>query len=118
MFYYESMENEPWFAAKSVFYDSGNNLYEERIVLHHAKDFNDAFKKSDKEVEEYVKSQNDNGSKIEFVKTVEIFHIFDERLEDGTELFSSLRHTTSDQKTYINDVYMSGLNWRDNTPWI
>lgn len=107
------MENdEPWYAAKTVYYHKTSNVYEERVVLHKAKDWDDAWDKNNAEVQEYIQSQEDIDSPIELVKTIEIYHLFDERIKSGSEVFSSMRRIHGSRSEYIKIAYEKGMNYR------
>jgi hypothetical protein len=43
--------------CKTVYYYKDENVYEERIVIHRAVNFEEAWKKNEKEVSDYIKNQ-------------------------------------------------------------
>lgn len=51
-------------------------------------------------------------SPVEVIKAVEIFHLSDERLKPGTEVFSSIRRVNKNQEAYMRSAYEEGLNAR------
>lgn len=104
-----SQKNEPWYAAKSVYYYIEEDLYEERIVIHKATGFDDAWEKNEKETRKYIREMNEIGVKLELVKTIEIFHIFEDRIKNGSEVFSSMRETEKSRAAYIKSTYTDGL---------
>lgn len=114
----ENTEHEPWYAAKTIFYSPGNDLYEERVVLHEAKNWDEAFAKSEKEAREYVKEQKSIGVDTEIVKMINVYHLYDSKISSGTEIFSSLRKTNLSKEDYIRTAYEDGMDWRSKEDWI
>jgi len=103
---------QPWFVAKTVYYNKKLDVYEERLVLHRATSFDEAWKKNDEEIDAYCKAQNEIDSPVELVKTIEIYHLFDAKLQSGTELFSSMRRVQGSRSTYIKNAYEKGMNYK------
>ena len=100
------MLNEPWYAAQCVFRHAGTEhgpkqTYEERITLLRAGSFDEAIERAEKEAEEY--SRDLEG--CEYLGCVDVFHIYDETVGDGTEIFSSMRRADSEPKEYLDLHY-------------
>ena len=104
---------EPWYAAKTVYYYLNEDVYEERIVLHRASGFEEAWDKNEKEVSLYTKGLQDIDVSVERIKTVEIYHMFDVRLKSGMEVFSSMRRVHKKHDEYIRQAYEEGMDYKD-----
>lgn len=91
---------EPWYGAKALFHEPSFH-YEERVVLIRAANFEDAQKKAIREAREYIKSLE----RLEFVAIIDIFHIFDERLEDGSEIYSQITESQLKPEEYLAQRY-------------
>jgi hypothetical protein len=74
------------------------NLYEERITIWKAKSFEEAIEKAEIEAEEYA------GSDFEYLGLAQAFNLFDEILENGSEVFSLMRESNYTPKKYL-DIY-------------
>ena len=100
------MSNEPWYAAQVIFLHSGTEhgpkqTYEERITLLRADTFDDAIERAEKEAEEYCRDLD--GCK--YVGYVNVFHIYDEKVGEGTEIFSSMQTSDLKPKEYLDLHY-------------
>ncbi|MEP6787764.1 MAG: DUF4288 domain-containing protein [Acidobacteriota bacterium] len=94
-----------WYAAKCVFRipetSSRRQIYEERIVLIKAKGWDSAIKKAEKDAKRYCKGL----VACEFTGFIDVFQLFDEKLNDKTEIFSSMRTNDLDSFEYLNRFY-------------
>lgn len=97
------------YAARCIF-DYGvtkkqNNLYEERIILFEAIDFDDAIKIAEKEAEKYAKQ---NGH--EYMNFVDIYHTYLKKIDTTkpNEVFSLIRATTLEPKEYLDHFFDTG----------
>ncbi len=121
------MENktnrEPWYAVRCLFTHpnrakSGDGtLYEERITLWKCASDEEAYLKAENEAKEYEKED------CIFIKATDCFHLFDESIGEGTELWSVMRGSflTPEiyEETFCNTSrdrkYDVSLNERNNT---
>jgi hypothetical protein len=97
---------EPWYAAQCIFLHSGTEhdprqRYEERITLLRADSFDQAVQRAENEAEEYCRDLD--GCK--YVGHVNVFHMYDEKLGDGTEIFSSMQKSDLKPKEYLDLHY-------------
>jgi hypothetical protein len=97
------MSDERWYSAQVIFLHSGTHhgpkqTYEERITLVRADNFDDAIERAEKEAEEYCRDLD--GCK--YVGYVNVFHIYDENLRDGTEIFSNMQKSDLNSKEYLD----------------
>ena len=94
-----------WNSAKCVFRlpatDSRRQIYEERIILIEAKDFDSAIKKAEKEANQYC----DDSFDAEFTGFVDVFHLFDKKLGTKTEIFSTMQTSDLNSVEYLNHFY-------------
>lgn len=96
--------NRPWFAVKCVFYDSINKLYEERITLFKAVNNEEALRKAEQDAEEVCEALEGYA----YVGYAETFHLFEDRPEEGTEVYSTLRESNLDAKEYVKRYVRTG----------
>src|SRR6185295_17315655 len=100
------MNTEPWYAAQCVFRhkDAGRGpkqTYEERIILLRAISADEAIARAEKEAEGYCADLNE----CEYLGYVQVFHLFEEVLGDGTEVFSSMQRSDLPAKEYLSRHY-------------
>ncbi len=104
------MNDQPWYGAKCVFRhndrkDDDNNMYEERIVLFKAENIDEAIIRAENEAKQYVNEL----SNCEYLGFVDVFNLFDETVEDGTEVYSLMRQSKLDKEKYLDNFYDTGL---------
>jgi len=99
---------EPWYAVKCIFShpsrarEKEGHLYEERITLWKANSWNEAFEKAKEEAKKYEEED------CIFIKALEAFHLFDQKVGNGTEVWSVMRSSHFDAETYMKTFCMSG----------
>ena len=92
-----------WYAVKCLFYhptrkkDTEAFLYEERIKLWQANSYDEAYKKAEIEAEIYASEAN-----AVFVTPTDSFMLFDKVLNEGVEVYSIMRGSNLNEKTYRN----------------
>ena len=95
------MPGEPWFAVKCLFShpsrksDGEPVLYEERITLWRAASWDEAFRLAEAEAQQYA-----SGEDCMFHFATDAFHLFDEAIAHGTEVWSTMRGSGMDPETY------------------
>jgi Domain of unknown function (DUF4288) len=99
------MSDAIWFSARTVFeHDKpGDGLFEERIVLFRAADFEEALERADAEALEYAKS-----ARCSFTGYVTLYELADEELGDGVEVFSLMRDSDLAADDYIARFFDTG----------
>ena len=100
------MSKEPWYGAQCIFLHAETKhglkqMYEERIVLLKASSFDEAIERAEKEAKEYCR--NLDGCK--HIGYVNVFHINDEKIDDGTEIFSSMQRSNLIPKECLAQHY-------------
>lgn len=98
----EPLDDEPWYGAKCVFLHTAiesrpGQVYEERVVLIRASSFEEAISKAEQEAEEYAR----DAEGCSYVGFVDIFHVYDERVGDRTEVYSLMRDSDLGVDQYI-----------------
>jgi hypothetical protein len=103
------MNDEPWYGAKCIFLHADlksedGHLYEERIVLLKAESEDEAIDRAENEAKEYA--QNLEG--CSYLGYVNVFHVYDESIGDGTEVFSLMRTSKLSKKKYLDRFFDTG----------
>lgn len=102
--------NEPWYGAKCVFLHTGTQstdgrVYEERVILVKASSFDEAISRAEVMAKEYVKELDD----CTYTGFVNAFHIYDESVGDGSEVYSLMRTSALSADDYLNTYYDTGF---------
>jgi len=96
-------QSQPWFSVRCLFShptrakESDVNLYEERITLWRCGSCDEAYKLARVEAETYAKESDSI-----LIDTTDAFHLFDEECGHGSEVWSNMRGSHLDAKTYTN----------------
>jgi Domain of unknown function (DUF4288) len=100
-----SLMTDSWYSAKSIFRhaesEGRRQMFEERIVLLQAENFDAAFEKAELEARQYCLDINN----CEFTESVDVFELFDENIEDQTEVFSSMHTSDLDTVNFLTSFY-------------
>jgi hypothetical protein len=102
---------QPWFAVRSLLRDTEKGVYEERTVLFRAKSHDEAIKKAEAEAAEYCEALET----YEPAGYYDTFHLFEEHIGDGSEIFSLTRNTSIPSSEYIDRYLDSGIENRKET---
>lgn len=99
-----------WFGARTIYrieksntVASPNKLYEERIVLISATSPDEALVKAEKEAEIYA---SDN--QMTYLGYVNVFQLYHDKIENGTEVYSLMRESELDGNDYIDRFFDTG----------
>jgi uncharacterized protein DUF4288 len=101
---------EPWYGAKCLFLHKDltksqrTPCYEERITLIRARSFTEAVRKGETEAKRYAKGTG----RVEYLGFISVFHLFDSKVGDGTEVFSIMRSISLSKKAFIDRHYDDG----------
>ena len=103
------MNNEPWYGAKCVFLHTQidscpGQVYEERVILVRAESFDEAILCAERMAEEY--SADLDG--CSYTGFVDVFHLYDEEIGNGTEVYSLMRTSNLGKDDYLNSFYDTG----------
>jgi hypothetical protein len=107
-------EKTSWFAVRCLFEWSGpgsmkRRVYEERITLWRAADFDEAIERAETEADEYVLADGDPGDgPTRYLSLAQAYCLGDEPLGDGTEVFSMLRESNKPPRKYLNSYFDTG----------
>ena len=95
-----------WFSVRSVYRSlgviDGSGLYEERVVLFRAEDFDDAIAKAEIEAAEYVEGLNSA-----VLPLFQAHWLFDDPA-DGSEVFSLMRVSDLEPDEYLDHFFDTG----------
>ena len=103
------MNDEPWYGAKCVFLHTQIDscpgaVYEERVILVKANAVDEAIERAESLAKEYA---NDLEG-CSYTGFVDVFHIYDENIGDGSEVYSLMRTSDVAQNDYLNQFYDTG----------
>ena len=105
------MKNENfWFGVKCLFVhhnlskEENKKIYEERVIVIRANDFDWAIKKAEKEAKEYAQNENE----CEYINFIDSFSIDDNKISDFTEVYSIMRKSKLEADDYIETYYDDG----------
>lgn len=93
--------SEPWYSVKCLFHHPARKvegedfLYEERITLWKAESFEEAHRLAEEEARQYATE-----SHCVFVASTDSFHLFDEEIAQGVEVYSTMRGSNMSPATY------------------
>jgi hypothetical protein len=94
-----------WFTARTVYEhdETGDGLFEERIVLIRAAGFEDALERAEAEARAYAEAVS-----CVYTGYVSVFELVDEELDDGAEVFSLMRDSDLSAEEYIDRFFTTG----------
>lgn len=94
-----------WFSARTVFeHDQpGDGLFEERIVLLRAADFEEAHTRAEEEATRYAREAS-----CSWTGYVSLFELPDETLADSVEVFSLMRDSELPADEYVEQFFDTG----------
>jgi hypothetical protein len=104
------MKNPEWYAAKTVCRHRGvedgipKTLFEERVVLLHAADFEDAIAKGELEAQEYSRSTED----VVYTGYINVYRLDADVVAHSTEIFSLMRESDLPDRDYLDHFYDDG----------
>lgn len=105
------MDSEPWYSARCIFRHrlavDRPSTYEERIILIRAESFEHATQRA----EEYAHAYANSIEGVEYLKFVDVYHLFDDSVGDGSELFSSLRDSDLAPDSYLSRFFDTGSEY-------
>jgi uncharacterized protein DUF4288 len=102
--------DEPWYGAKCLFLHGRQSrvskipCYEERITLIRARSFEGAIRKAEAEARRYAAGLGE----CEYLGFVEVFHLFDRQVKEGSEVFSIMRSIRLPKRKFIDRFYDDG----------
>jgi hypothetical protein len=111
------MDNLNWYGAKTIYKhsliedDIAKTLFEERVVLFQAIDFDGAIAQAEAEAGAYALSHD-----VEYLGFMDVFYIFDEKVGQGTEVYSLMRESGLSGQGYLDRFYHDGNErWQKST---
>jgi hypothetical protein len=106
-------EDGAWYGVRCVFRwcepeRQDDRLYEERITLWRAHDFDEAIAKAEQDALAYVAGANALGPD-RYLDLAQAYRLDDEAaLEDGVEVFSLLRRSSLKKRAYLDTFFTTG----------
>ena len=103
------MQDEPWYGVKCIFRhddlsgDRPGTVYEERVVVVRAETFEEALEKAEAEASDYVK-----GMDAVYLDYADVFHMSEERITEGTEVYSLMRTSDLDDDAFVTRYFDDG----------
>jgi hypothetical protein len=94
-------EEEPWYAVRCLFRDDA--VFEERITVWRADDFDDAIGQAVAEARQYA---GDLG--VEYLGLAQAFHVSVPELASGVEVFSLMRESDLTPEDYLSRFFDTG----------
>ena len=104
------MNNSEWYAAKTVCKHQSvedgipKTLFEERVVLLQAADFNDAVAKGELEAQEYCRSIEN----VTYIRYINVYRLCADVVGHGTEIFSLMRESELSDSDYLDHFHDDG----------
>lgn len=82
----------------------GFKVYEERIVLFRARDFDEAIRIAEKEAEDYCLDLDD----AEYLGHINVFDLSEDKVVVGSEVYSLMRESRLSPSAYLKRFFESG----------
>jgi len=103
----KAKNRDTWFAIKCIFRHPDIKIgprqwYEERIILVKSDNDENAMDKGEKEAKQYAKGCSDG---CEFTGHVEAWHLFDDKIEDLTEIYFDKHLSNLSSEKYIKRYF-------------
>jgi hypothetical protein len=104
------MSNLKWYGAKTIYKsyflddDTLKTIFEERVVLLRATDFDHAIAQAETEAAEYCRCLDDT----EYLGYVNVYQIADATVGQGTEVYSLMRESDLSEENYLDHFYDDG----------
>jgi len=106
-------DGESWFGVRCVFRwrppgQRADRLYEERITVWRARDFDEAIAKAEADAADYVSRGGDPGAS-KYLGFAQAYLVGDDvSLEEGVEVFSLLRRSPLKRRAYLDRFFTTG----------
>src|SRR4051812_17996917 len=104
------MKNPEWFSAKTVCKHQRlkdglpATVFEERVVLLQATDFDDAIARGEAEAHAYCRSLED----VAYSGYINVYRLHEATVGHGTEVFSLMRESELSDSDYLDHFYDDG----------
>lgn len=105
------MTDEPvelrWFGVRCLF-THGDALYEERITLWRARDFEQAIELAEADALQYSEDVTDPDLPTAYIELAQAYALDDDPSLQGAEVFSLIRESTLPPREYIDRFFDTG----------
>lgn len=105
-----------WYSAKTVYRhqlaqdEKTKTVFEERVVLFHAANFEDAIAKAETEANRYCSAVEN----VVYLGFVNVYYLPEDTVEDGTEIYSLMRDSDLSDAEYLTRFHDDGHErWLD-----
>jgi hypothetical protein len=112
----QPIDNVGWYSAKTVYrhrlVQEGvtKTVFEERVVLFHAANFEDAIPKAETEAKRYCSAVEN----VVFLDFANVYYLPDESVGNGTEIYSLMRDSNLSDTEYLSRFHEDGHErWLD-----
>jgi len=107
---------EPWYGVRTVYEvpfesDTAAHVYEERVVVFRAPDFDAAIALAESEAASFCEV---TGSR--YLGYLDCFHIADDAIGHGTEVYSLMRDSDLEDASYVKRFFGTGLERSADIP--
>jgi deoxyadenosine/deoxycytidine kinase len=103
--------SEPWYSVRCLFHDQEAGLYEERITLWRGVSFEHAIEQAEKEAKDYAEILD-----LRYTGLAQAYHLGDETVGSGSEVFSLCRDSDLDPNAYIDAFFDTGRERQRHQP--
>lgn len=112
----QRIDDDGWYSAKTVYRHRlvqngvAKTLFEERVVLFRAANFEDAIAKTETEANRYCSAVEN----VVYLDFVSVYYLPEETVGDGTEIYSLMRDSDLSDKEYLARFHDGGYErWLD-----
>jgi hypothetical protein len=92
-----------WYAVRCLFHWREHDSYEERITIWRAKSLAEAIELAEQEAAEYAEE-----GACDYLNLAQAYHLADEAIQSGAEVFSLLRDSDLEPKNYLDTFFDTG----------
>lgn len=106
------MDEREWYSVKCIFEHDGlakgaeETVYEERVVILRAADFDDAIEQGEAEARDYAESIGDGS--ICYVGFISAYRTGERRVANRMEVYSLMRQTNLSREEFVTHYYDDG----------
>lgn len=102
------MNADSWYSARCIFRHHSSDAqlasYEGRVILLRAHDSDHALRRAEDEARAYAASLEG----VEQLGFLDVYHLFEDSIGDGTEVFSLMRESELGPRAYISEFFDTG----------
>ncbi len=103
----EPAEALEWWSVR-CFFSHGDSLYEERITLWRARDFEHAVALAEEEASHYNEEILDSTAPTRYLEYAQAYRLFDDPHQQGAEVYSLMRDSDLAPADYLDRFFDTG----------